>query len=39
VITGHALVHNVRRGCYESAVEEPVNRRLAGAFNELAMAI
>jgi IS6 family transposase len=39
VITGHAFVQNVRRGHYELAVEEPVNRRLAGAFNELAVAI
>jgi hypothetical protein len=36
---GHAFVQNLRRGHYELAVEEPVNRRLAVSFNELAMAI
>ena len=39
VIAGHAFVQNVRRGHYELAVEEPVKRRLAVAFNELALAI
>jgi transposase-like protein len=39
VIAGHAFVQNVRRGHYELAVEEPVNRRLAVAFDELALAI
>jgi len=39
VIAGHALVQNVRRGHYELAAEEPATRRLAGAFEELAMAI
>ena len=39
VIAGHALVQNVRRGHYELAVEEPVNRRVAVAFDELALAI
>ena len=39
VIAGHAFVQNVRRGHYELAVEEPVTRRLAVAFNELALAI
>jgi IS6 family transposase len=39
VIAGHALVQNVRRGHYELAVEEPVARRLAVAFNELALVI
>jgi hypothetical protein len=37
VIAGHALVQNVRRGHYELAVEEPVNRRVAVAFDELAL--
>jgi hypothetical protein len=32
-------VQNVRRGHYELAVEEPVNRRAAVAFNELVLAI
>jgi hypothetical protein len=32
-------MQNLRRGHYELAVEEPVNRRLAVAFNELAMAM
>jgi IS6 family transposase len=39
VIAGHAFVQNVRCGHYELAVEEPVNRRLAVAFDELALAI
>ena len=39
VIVGHALVQNVRRGYYELAAEEPANRRVAVAFDELAMAI
>jgi len=36
VIVGHAFVQNVRRGHYELAVEEPVHRRVAVAFDELA---
>ena len=39
VIAGHGFVQNLRRGHYELAVEEPAARRLAGAFNELALAI
>ena len=39
VIVGHALVQNLRRGHYELAVEEPANRRLAVAFEELILAI
>jgi len=39
VIAGHAFVQNLRRGHYELAVEAPVNRRLAVAFDELAVAI
>jgi hypothetical protein len=39
IIAGHAFVQNLRRGHYELAVEEPVARRLAVAFNELARAI
>ena len=39
VIAGHALVQNVRRGHYELAVEEPVTRRVAVAFDELTLAI
>jgi transposase-like protein len=39
IIGGHALVQNVRRGHYELAVEELANRRLAIAFDELALAI
>jgi hypothetical protein len=39
VIAGHAFVQNVRRAHYELAVEEPMNRRLAAAFDELALAI
>jgi hypothetical protein len=33
------LVLNVRRGHYELAVEEPAHRRVAVAFDELALAI
>ena len=39
VIAGHAFVQNLRRGHYELAVDEPVTRRMAVAFGELALAI
>jgi hypothetical protein len=39
VIAGHAFVQNVRHGHYEVAVEGPTRRRLAVAFDELALAI
>ena len=39
VIAGHALVQNVRRGHYELPVEAPATRRLAVAFDELALVI
>jgi hypothetical protein len=39
VIAGHAFVQNLRRGHYELAAEEPVNRRVMVAFAELAVAI
>jgi transposase-like protein len=39
VIAGHSFVQNVRRGHYELAVEEPANRRVAVAFDRLALAI
>ena len=39
IIAGHALVQNLRRGHYELAVEELATRRLATAFDELAVAI
>jgi transposase, IS6 family len=39
VIAGHAFVQNLQRGHYELAVEEPVIRRVAVAFGELALAI
>jgi transposase-like protein len=39
IIAGHAFVQNVRRGHYELAVDEPANRRVAVAFDELALAI
>jgi transposase-like protein len=39
IITGHALVQNVRRGHYQLAVEAPANRRVAMAFSELAAAL
>ena len=34
IIAGHALVQNVRRGHYELAVEEPMGRRVAVAFDQ-----
>jgi hypothetical protein len=39
IIGSHAFVQNVRRGHYELAAEELVNRRLAVAFDELALTI
>jgi transposase, IS6 family len=39
VIAGHAFVQNLRRGHFELAVEEPANRRLTVAFDELALVI
>ena len=39
IIAGHAFVQNLRRGHYELAAEEPVNRRVAIALAELAVAI
>jgi IS6 family transposase len=39
IVAGHGFVQNVRRGHYELAVEEPLTRRLAVAFNELAVTI
>jgi hypothetical protein len=39
IIAGHALVQKLRRGHYELAVEEPTNRRVAVAFDELVVAI
>jgi len=39
IIAGHALVQNLRRGHYELAGEEPTNRRVAVAFDELVLAI
>ena len=39
IIAGHAFVQNLRRGHYELAAEEPVNRRPAIAFDELAVTI
>jgi transposase-like protein len=39
VTAGHAFVQNLRRGHYELAVDEPVQLRVAVAFDELAMAV
>jgi transposase-like protein len=39
IIAGHAFVQNLRRGHDELAAEEPVNRRAAIAFAELAVTI
>jgi hypothetical protein len=39
IIAGHGFAQDLRRGHYELAVEEPADRRVAVAFDELAMAI
>jgi IS6 family transposase len=39
ILAGHAFIQNLRRGHYELGTEEPANRRVAVAFDELAMAI
>jgi IS6 family transposase len=39
IIVGHSFMQNLRRGHYEFAVEEPVARRVAVAFDELALVI
>jgi hypothetical protein len=39
IIAGHGFVQNLRRGHYELAAEEPMNRRVAAACHELALAI
>jgi IS6 family transposase len=39
IIAGHALVQNIRRGHYELGADEPANRRVAVAFDELATAM
>ena len=39
IIAGHGFVQNLRRGHYELAAEEPVNRRVAVAFAEFVGAI
>jgi transposase-like protein len=39
IIAGHAFVQNVRRAHYELAVGGPAGRRVAVAFDELALAI
>ena len=39
IVAGHAFVQNLRRVHYELAVEEPAMRRLAVAFDELALVI
>jgi transposase, IS6 family len=39
IIAGHAFVQNIRRGRCELAAEAPSNRRVAVAFDELALAI
>jgi hypothetical protein len=38
-IAGHGFVQNLRRGRSELAVDEPAHRRLAVAFDELALAV
>ena len=39
ILAEHAFVQNIRSGHYELAVEEPATRRMAVAFDELAMTI
>jgi IS6 family transposase len=38
IALGHAFVQNIRRGHYELAADEPANRPVAVAFEELATA-
>jgi len=39
VTAGHTFVQNLRRGHYELALDEPVQLRVAVAFDALAMAV
>jgi transposase-like protein len=39
MVAGHAFMQNLRRGHYELAIEEPANRRVAVAIDELALMI
>jgi transposase-like protein len=39
IVAGHAFTQNLRHGHYELAVEEPANRRVAVAVEELALVI
>ena len=39
IVAGHAFMQNLRRGHYELAIEEPANRRVAVAIDELALMI
>jgi hypothetical protein len=39
IVAGHAFMQNLRRGHYELAIEEPANRRVAVAVDELALMI
>jgi transposase, IS6 family len=39
VITGHAVIQNIRRGFYELALDEPAQLRVAAAFTELTHAV
>jgi hypothetical protein len=39
IVSEHAFVQNVRRRHYELAVEEPANRRVAVAIEELALVL
>jgi len=39
IMAGHGFVQNLRRGHYELAAEEPMDRRVAVAFAELTGAI
>jgi transposase, IS6 family len=39
IIVGHAFIQNIRRGHYELAVDERASRRVAVAFDELALAV
>jgi transposase-like protein len=39
IVAGHPFMQNVRRGPYELAVEEPANRRVAVAAEELVLVI
>jgi len=39
IVAGHAFIQNLRRGFYDLGTDVPPARRLAEAFDELALAV